>query len=133
MSESSKYVKYIPIPKNLLNFSYRYKSTGGLNKNRPLLIKYPSGIELNLNDITTLKNDIIKTEEKYVYPIVFVNFAKRYIHSDNILFDKHKLFKLRIWSNQLRECFQNQNYNEVDYLAYIIGCKIIKYANQQNN
>lgn len=133
MSGASKYVKYIPIPKILPKISYRYKSYGGSNKNRPLFIKYSSGIELNLNDITTLKNNIIKTEEKYVYPIIFVNFAKLYIYSDNILFDKHKLFKLRIWSNQLRECFQKQNYSEADYLAYIIGCKIIKYANQQNN
>ena len=42
--------------------------------------------------------------------------------------NNHKLFKLRIWSNQLRECFQNQKYTDVDYLAHYIGCKIIKYA-----
>ena len=130
MSESFEYVEYIPIPKTLPKISYRYETCGGLNKNRPLLIKYSSGIELNLNDITVLKNNIINTKEKYVYPITFVNFAKRYIYSDNILFDKRKLFKLRIWSNQLRECFRKQNYNEADYLTYIIGCKIIKYANK---
>ena len=133
MSESSLYVKYIPIPETLPKISYRYQQGGGSNKNRPLLIKYSSGIELNLNDIVTLKNNIINTKEKYVYPITFVNFARGYIFvMGDIIFDKHKLFKLRIWSNQLRDLFQNRDYSGVDYLAYIIGCKIIKYAKPIN-
>lgn len=133
MSESSsRYVKYISIPKKLPTISCRYKQCGGSNKNRPLLIKYSTGIELNLNDIISLKNNIINTKEKYVHPMAFVNFARGYICNDDIIFDKHKLFKLRIWSNQLRELFQNRNYNDADYLAYIIGCKIIKYAKNNN-
>lgn len=133
MSESSLYVKYIPIPETLPKISYRYQEHGGSNKNRPLLIKYSSGIEFNINDIITLKNKIINTKEKYVYPITFVNFARSYINNDDIVFNKHKLFKLRIWSNQLRDLFQNQDYSGVDYLAYIIGCKIIKYAKTKTN
>ena len=131
MTTSDKFVNYISIPKTLPKISYKYKPYGGSNKNRPLFIKYLSGIELNINDITILKNDIINTKEKYVYPVTFVNFAKRYINKDNVVFDKHKLFKLRIWSNQLRELFKNQEYGSVDYLAYIIGCKIIKYAKNE--
>lgn len=133
--EQYKYVNYISIPSHIPKVSYRYMPCGKSNKNRRLLVKYHSSDkELYLDDITKLKNDIINTKERYVYPTVYVNFAKKYVYNnDNIVFDNHKLFKLRIWSNQLRECFQNQKYNDVDYLAHYIGCKIIKYANQQKN
>ena len=74
--EQHKYVNYISIPSHIPKVSYRYMPCGKSNKNRRLLVKYHSSDkELYLDDITKLKNDIINTKERYVYPTVFVNFA----------------------------------------------------------
>lgn len=128
--QSFEYVENIPIPRELPTVSYRYQPYGGNNKNRPVLIRYGNGPELRLINLNKLKEKIVETKLKYVYPIVFVQFAKKYINKDDIKFDDQKLFKLRIWANQLRDSYRDNQQDVVDYLTYIIGSKIIKYASK---
>lgn len=127
-SDTYKYVKLIHIPDQLPTFSYEYEIYGGNNKNRPLLIRYGNNAQLRLNDLNKLKEKIIETKLKYVYPVVFSEFAKKYVNDDEVKFDMRRLFKLRIWANQLRECHRNGEHNIEDYLTYMIGCKILKYS-----
>lgn len=135
MNKKQQYVNYIDIPDEIPNLKYSYRPCGKSNKNRPVYIKYKaSGVELKLSDITNLKNDIINTKRKYVYPLVFVHFAAGYdMQKNNIVFNEDKLFKLQVWSNQLREYYDDERYDKVDYLAYVIGCKILKYAMKKDD
>lgn len=126
---SSEYVENIKIPSTIPIMKYRYQTNGGGNKNRPLLVQYSSGPEINIKYLNHLKDNIINTKMKYVHPIVFVGFAKQFTNKNDIRFEEHKLFKLRIWSNQLRDCYDAHELDKVNYLTYIIGSKIIKYLN----
>lgn len=87
-------------------------------------------------------NDVLSTDSKYVYPMVFVNFVKASLHTNKkISFDDDELLKLRVWSNQLRmthgfnkyNSFKTRNrtefhFNEIElYLGYRICCEILYY------
>lgn len=85
--------------------------------------------------------DIINTEGKYVYPLVFVNFVKTYTRSNKyISFDDDELLKLRIWANHLRLTYNkrtNQKFSYNDshvlsdteiYLGYKICCEMLHYV-----
>ena len=123
MSRSNEYVEYIKIPNPLPKLQHRFQSCGGSNKNRKILIKYSSsGSELYSNALHDLQENILRTKEKYAYPIVFVNFVKHHLVTDKkIVFDDETLFKMRIWANQLRECKRNNELQNLDYLTYCIG------------
>ena len=126
-----EYVEPIQIPSRLPAMTYRYQITGGNNKTRPLLIKYGNGEELRLTNLNMLKKKIIETKLKYVYPITFVEFAKKYVKREDVKFRDREMFKLRIWANQLRDYHNSGRHDVVDYLTYMIGCKIVKYASKQ--
>ena len=54
--------------------------------------------------LNTLINEIIQTNGKYVYPMIFVNYIKRELNTnDKVNFDNSLLLYLRIWANQIRE------------------------------
>ena len=84
-----------------------------------------------------LKEKIFETSLKYVYPIVFVKFAKKYVKKQDVKFNDQQLFKLRIWANQLRELKSNsegdENISAIDYLTYQIGVRIVKYASESES
>lgn len=129
---NGKFVEYFKIPKNIPVPSHRYKPYGVSNKNRPVYVKYHSnGDEFDVSDLNSLKESILNTKEKFVHPLVYVNFVKKYKPGiEKARFTSHRLFKLRIWSNQLRDCQRKQMIDRLDYITYLIACKIIKYAEQ---
>ena len=127
-----KFVEYFKMPRVIPSPSHRFKPYGGTNKNRPVYVKYHNnGEEFDIVDLNKLKESILSTKEKFVHPLVYVNFAKTYKPSlEKIKFTPHRLFKLRIWSNQLRDCQKKQMTDRLDYITYLIASKIIKYAEQ---
>ena len=129
--QQHEYIEHIDIPATIPTPMYRYQSHGGSNKNRDVLVHYPGFTqELKLDALNTLRDDIIKTREKFVYPTVFVNFVKRitYIPKNKlVIFSDDDLFKLRIWSNQVRGCNNANELKSVEYLTYRIGERIMAY------
>ena len=95
--------------------------------------------KINEQYLYSFINDVLNTDSKYVYPMVFVNFVKVSLHtSKKISFDNDELLKLRVWSNQLRmthgfESFNRSKRNRVQfkdielYLGYKICCEILYY------
>lgn len=95
--------------------------------------------KINEQYLYSFINDVLNTDSKYVYPMVFVNFVKVSLHTNKkISFDNDELLKLRVWSNQLRmthgfESFNRSKRNRVQfkdielYLGYKICCEILYY------
>lgn len=66
--------------------------------------------------MSTLINDIIKTNGKYVYPMVFVNYLKQTLAiNEKVNFNNELLLHLRIWSNQIRELSNKHNIAEYKF------------------
>lgn len=97
---------------------------------------------INESYLQSFINDVLSTDSKYVYPMVFVNFVKVSLHTNKkISFDDDELLKLRVWSNQLRMAHGFNKYNsfkmgnrtefhfsEIElYLGYKICCEILYY------
>lgn len=109
-------------------------------------ISYP---ELNLNiivkniklhDLYIFGNELINNKNKYMYPVVFLNFCKKYItyYNTKLLYNNKHLQKLQFWSNQ----FKILQPNEIDskhvlseealYVLYVIAVKSIKFIVKDN-
>lgn len=98
--------------------------------------------KINEQYLHSFINDVLNTDSKYVYPMVFVNFVKVSLRTNKkISFDNDELLKLRVWSNQLRmthgfenECFNRSKRNRAQfkdielYLGYKICCEILYYV-----
>lgn len=111
---------------------------------RPLLKRYHSFDETPFTEYVTernliiLINDIIATVDKYVFPMVFVSFARNELHiATKISFNSDELAKLRVWSNQLRSIMEksgtkyvhiSQFANDVVYYGWRIARDIIEYC-----
>lgn len=130
-------IKPLMLPTHLHKPEYRYKQTCGNNHNRPIIIKYEENDTfIDDADIRKLHNNILMTRSRFVYPLEFVNIAKKYVlHSNNkLMFSENHLRKLQIWSNQLREMSssENRNIEAENYITYMICIKAIKYAKKDN-
>jgi hypothetical protein len=74
-------------------------------------------------------NDIILTESKYVYPLVFVKFAKKITNKNKIYFNDDELYKLRIQANYLRDLSQNDiNNNRDEYICFQLAKETVKQS-----
>lgn len=91
-------------------------------------------------------SNILNTEGKYVYPLVFVNFVKSSVRlNKRITFDDFELLKLRIWANQLRLIHNidisleqpgkpKQQYQDLElYIGYRICCELLHYVDVHYN
>lgn len=130
-------VNPIQLPSRIPKLEYKYLQTSGNKRHRPILISYgKNGKFINSSDVNALKNYILETKSRFVYPLEFVNFAKKYVYGvgDKLMFTEDHLRKLQIWSNQLREMAScnNRNFDAENYIAYIIGLKVIDYARKDN-
>lgn len=89
---------------------------------------------VNETHLHSFITNILSTDSKFVYPLVFVNFIRNYLQTeDKISFDPHELLKLRVWANQLRNehGFKNKQtyYNQRElYIGYVICCEMIYYS-----
>lgn len=127
----------IQLPSRIPKLEYKYLQTSGNKRHRPILIRYGKNEKfIDEADVNTLKNHILETKSRFVYPLEFVNFAKKHVYKfvDKLIFTENHLRKLQIWSNQLREMASdhNRNFDAENYMAYIIGLKAIKYATEDN-
>lgn len=111
---------------------------------RPLLKRYysfnmvPFTEYVTERNLVTLINSIVATDEKVVYPMVFVNFARNELRIKNkISFGSDELAKLRVWSNQLRSIAVKQETRcnhitqfekDVAYYGWRIARDIIEYC-----
>lgn len=94
---------------------------------------------VNERHLNTLIKNIISTDSKFVYPLIFVNFIKSSFPTNKkIYFDSKELMKLRIWANQLRnehglhKKSNHYNTNEL-YLGYVICCEMLHYYMMRND
>lgn len=121
-------VQYIPKP-NDIEFIYNH-----VVSNKRVLIL----LSLSKNDLQIRYSyllDFIKKisieEDLYVSPVLFINLVRQHFNIHNkIVFNDYDLFKLRIWTNQLREIILQQNSeiinDELLYIAYTIYSEAIK-------
>ena len=93
---------------------------------------------ISIHNLTVLINEIIKTDGKYAYPLIFVNFIKHSLNvKTKINFNQEMLLYLRIWSNQIREIgvksslshysINNNSTKIITYIGYKICCELIYY------
>ena len=83
--------------------------------------------------------NILNTDGKFVYPLVFVNFVKNSLQTNKkISFDRNELLKLRVWANQLRNehGFVKKRQSRFTYrelfIAYTICCEMLHYCMYSN-
>jgi len=93
------------------------------------LIRYDKhNIYLNLELLDELQNNIMSSGHKFIYPLVYVNFAKRHKYMNKkINISPEQLMKLRLWSNQIRSIDKNLEQN-IQYGIYLLALKILKYV-----
>ena len=128
-------IEPIVLPNHLPKLEYRYKQTCGNKRNRPIMVRYgKNDIFIDDADIHKLHGNILMTRSRFVYPLEFVNLAKKYVSNNKLIFSKNHLRKLQIWSNQLREMSvaESRNLEAENYLTYMICIKAIKYAKKDN-
>jgi uncharacterized protein (UPF0216 family) len=82
---------------------------------------------INKEALDRFYNDILSTESKYVYPLVFVKFAKRITNKNKIYFDDDELYKLRIQANYLRDLSINNHHPDRDeYICFQLAKETVK-------
>lgn len=126
------YYKYIPVMTlmdPLPKLQYRTSRKG------PLMISY-SGYDKYFRqcDLLKLSDSILKTQNRYVYPLVFVSFANECMTSSTdypVKFSRKQLEKLRIWANQLRLYVADNGphcTDVINYFTYVIASEISDYV-----
>lgn len=95
-------------------------------------------IPINVVDLSLFKNAIKDTKNEYIYPTVFVNFAKKYIHSSShkLLYSNEHLRELQLWGNQYRELINSTDsadINRSNYILYILGIRSIHFLSEDNH
>ena len=131
-STNDKNILLIPISK-YDEINSRELSTYQLNQQKLFYV--------SIAHLTTLINEIINTNGKYTYPMVFVNFLKSTFRlTDKVSFSEKMLLYLRIWSNQIREICNKSNITEyiysptstdplssITFIGYQICCELLYY------
>lgn len=79
----------------------------------------------------SLITNILKTDGKFVYPLVFVNFIKSSLQTNKkIVFEPDMMLRLRVWANQLRNEHRHNkirnsfSHNEL-FIGYRICCEML--------
>lgn len=103
------------------------------NRNRALLVRYENGMEFVHAHLMVLQQEILNTTSEYVYPTVYTNFARQYVVESEfrrIWFANEALAELRSLSNDLRDMASELKDDALEYLVYVIACRIIDHANR---
>lgn len=122
---------HLDIPIKLPKMNYRYSAGSKGNRNRDILIQYNNGKEFKQSCLMRMRQSILNTTEDYVYPLVYVEFAKEHVYktkSDRIIFDKDHLLELRYLSNDLRNKVSELKDDVINYCVYDIACRVVQYA-----
>ena len=83
-------------------------------------------IQINERNLDDMMKSIVTTTSKFVYPSVYTLFAKRELSlNSNIMFSNSDLDAFRIWSNQVRELYNEDNKDMCKYMCYEIGKSIL--------
>lgn len=92
------------------------------------MLQYGHQKQIRLYILNNLIKKIKQADGQFVSPIVFVDFIKRILSTnDHITLSQNLLFKVKLWSNQLRQEAQKEKPNDklIEYIGYVIACELL--------
>lgn len=92
------------------------------------VVKYNNQHPVKIYMLNNLINKIKQSNGQFVNPIIFVDFIKRALNiTDRIMLTQDILFKVKLWSNQLRQESSKEQPNNklINYIGYTIANELI--------